>query len=98
VGYVLIEVEEVQNLLKNFKDAIGNKGNQTWELVGLLEVVGYKESLMLQLVELPNIPRLVEGKQTFKSTKGISGVEEGVVKLVGRVGPTLIEANFKESY
>jgi hypothetical protein len=53
---------------------------------------------MLELVELPKIPRLVEGKQTFKSTEGISGVEEGVVKLVGRVGPTLIEANFKESY
>jgi hypothetical protein len=42
----------MQNLLKNFREAIRNKGNQTWKLVGLLEVVRYKESLMLVLVEL----------------------------------------------
>jgi hypothetical protein len=37
---------------------------------------------MLQLVELPKIPRLVGNKQFFKSVEGIPGVEEGVVKLV----------------
>ncbi|PNX84345.1 hypothetical protein L195_g040405 [Trifolium pratense] len=52
VDYVPIMAEEVQNMLKNFREAIGSNGDQTWELVGLLEVVGYKESLMLQLVEL----------------------------------------------
>ncbi|PNX57687.1 hypothetical protein L195_g050530 [Trifolium pratense] len=52
VDYVSIVAEEVQNMLKNFREAIGSNGDQTWELVGLLEVVGYKESLMLQLVEL----------------------------------------------
>jgi hypothetical protein len=50
--------------LKIFREAIGNKGNQTCELVGLLEVVGYKESPMLQLVELSKIPRLV-GRQAI---------------------------------
>ncbi|MCI24120.1 hypothetical protein A2U01_0045303, partial [Trifolium medium] len=38
---------------------------------------------MLELMEPPKIPRLVEGKQVFESTEGIPGVEEGVVKLVG---------------
>ena len=50
--YYPIVAEEVQNMLKNFREAIGSNSDQTWELVGLLEVVGYKESLMLQLVEL----------------------------------------------
>ncbi|MCI77467.1 hypothetical protein A2U01_0098737, partial [Trifolium medium] len=49
----------------------------------LLEIVGYKESLMLQLVKPHKIPRLVRGKHIFKSTEGILGVEEGVVRLVG---------------
>jgi hypothetical protein len=48
--------------LKTFREAIGNNGNQTLKLVVLLEVVGYKESLMLKIVELPNIPRLVGDK------------------------------------
>ncbi|MCI53584.1 hypothetical protein A2U01_0074831 [Trifolium medium] len=45
----------------------------------MLEVVGYKESLMLELVEPPKIPRLVKGKQVFESTEGIPEIEEGVV-------------------
>jgi hypothetical protein len=83
VGYVPIEAEEVQNLLKNFREAIGNTDSRTWELVGLLEVVGHKESLLLELEQQPKIPRLVEDKQVFESTEGIPGFEEGVVKLVG---------------
>ncbi|PNX69364.1 hypothetical protein L195_g064397, partial [Trifolium pratense] len=43
---------------------------------GLLEVVECKESLMLQLVEPPKIPRLVGGKKIFKSTEGIPGIEK----------------------
>jgi hypothetical protein len=57
--YVLIVAEEVQNMLKIFRKAIGSNNYQTWELVGLLEVVGKRESSMLQLVELPKIARLV---------------------------------------
>ncbi|KAK2444748.1 alpha carbonic anhydrase [Trifolium repens] len=83
VGYVPIEAEEVQNLLKNFREAIGNTDNRTWELVGLLEVVGHKESSLLELKQQPKIPRLVEDNQVFESAEGISGVEKGVVKLVG---------------
>ncbi|KAK2421738.1 alpha carbonic anhydrase [Trifolium repens] len=83
VGYVPIEAEEVQNLLNNFKEAIGNTDNRTWELVGLLEVVGHKESSLLELEQQPKIPRLVEDKQVFESTEGIPGFEEGVVELVG---------------
>jgi hypothetical protein len=74
--------EEVQRILKIFRKTIRSNNDQTWELVGLLEVVGNKESLLLQLVELPKIPRLVGNKQFFKSVEGIPGVEEGVVKLV----------------
>jgi hypothetical protein len=59
--------------LKNFREAIRNKGNQTWKLVGLLEVVRYKESLMLVLVELSKIPRLVGDKQFFKKYRRHSG-------------------------
>jgi hypothetical protein len=33
VGYVPIEAEEVQNLLKNFREAIRNTDSRTWELV-----------------------------------------------------------------
>ena len=83
VGYVPIEAEEVQNLLKNFREAIGNTDSRTWELVGLLEVVGHKESSLLELEQQPKIPRLVEDKQVFESTGGIPGFEEGVVELVG---------------
>ncbi|MCI48033.1 hypothetical protein A2U01_0069276, partial [Trifolium medium] len=36
---------------------------------------------MLLLVEQPKIPRWVGGKQIFKCTEGIPGVEEGVVRL-----------------
>ena len=82
VGYVPIEAEEMENLLKNFREAIGNTDNRTWELVGLLEVVGHKESSLLELEQQPKIPRLVEDKQVFESTGGIPGFEEGVVKLV----------------
>ncbi|KAK2423952.1 alpha carbonic anhydrase [Trifolium repens] len=83
VGYVPIEAEEVQDLLNNFREAIGNTDSRTWELVGLLEVVGHKESSLLELEQQPKIPRLVEDKQVFESTGGIPGFEEGVVKLVG---------------
>ncbi|KAK2372836.1 hypothetical protein QL285_073927 [Trifolium repens] len=83
VGYVPIEAEEVQNLLTNFREAIGNTDSRTWEHVGLLEVVGHKESPLLELEQPPKIPRLVEDKQVFESTEGIPGFEEGVVKLVG---------------
>ncbi|KAK2458211.1 alpha carbonic anhydrase [Trifolium repens] len=83
VGYVPIEAGEVQNLLKNFREAIGNTDSRTWELVGLLEVVGHKESSLLELEQQPKIPRLVEDKQVFESTEGIPGFEEGVVELVG---------------
>ncbi|KAK2453266.1 hypothetical protein QL285_000978 [Trifolium repens] len=64
-------------------EAIGNTDSRTWELVGLLEVVGHKESSLLELEQQPKIPRLVEDKQVFESTGGIPGFEEGVVKLVG---------------
>ncbi|KAK2409141.1 alpha carbonic anhydrase [Trifolium repens] len=83
VGYVPIEAEEVQNLLTNFREAIGNTDSRTWELVGLLEVVGHKESSLLELEQQPKIPRMVEDKQVFESTEGIPEFEEGVVKLVG---------------
>jgi hypothetical protein len=53
------------------------------QLVELLELVGHKESPLLELEQPPKIPRLVEDKQVFESTEGIPGVEEGVVKLVG---------------
>ncbi|MCI12460.1 hypothetical protein A2U01_0033565, partial [Trifolium medium] len=64
-------------------EAIGIRGNKTWELVGLLEVVGYKESLMSQLMEPPKIPRIVGSKRFFRRTNLIiPGAEEGTVKLV----------------
>jgi hypothetical protein len=59
--------EEVQSILKIFMKIIRSNNDQTWELVGLLEVVGNKESLLLQLVELPKIPRLVGDKHFIKS-------------------------------
>jgi hypothetical protein len=59
--------EEVQRILKIFRKTIRSNNDQTWELVGLLEVVGNKESLLLQLVELPKIPRLVGDKHFIKS-------------------------------
>ncbi|PNX62246.1 hypothetical protein L195_g052875, partial [Trifolium pratense] len=40
---------------------------------GLLEVVGYEESLRLQLVEPPKILRSVGGKKFFESTKSFRG-------------------------
>ena len=40
--YYPIVAEEVQNRLKNFREAIGSNGDRIRELVGLLEVVGYK--------------------------------------------------------
>jgi hypothetical protein len=46
VGYIPIEAEEVQNLWKNFREAIGNTDSRNWELVGLLQVMGQKESPM----------------------------------------------------
>jgi hypothetical protein len=49
--------------------------------VRLLEVVGYKESLMLQLVELPKIPRLVRSQAILREDGGHSGGRR-VVKLV----------------
>ena len=58
VGNVSIVAEEVQDLERIFREAIESNLDQTWELVGLLEVVGCKGSLMLQLVEPPKIPRL----------------------------------------
>ncbi|MCI93817.1 hypothetical protein A2U01_0115115, partial [Trifolium medium] len=59
---------------------IESNGDQTWELVGLLEVVGYMKSLMLRLVKPPKIPRLVGGKQIFKSMENYNpGFEEGTV-------------------
>jgi hypothetical protein len=82
VCYVSIVDEEVQNVLMIFMEAIGSNSDQTWELVVLQEVVGYKRSLMLQLVELPKTPRLIGGTQFFKSTEGILRVEEGMVRLV----------------
>ncbi|KAK2365644.1 hypothetical protein QL285_079119 [Trifolium repens] len=56
VGNVSIVAEEVQDLERIFREAIGSNLDPTMELVGLLEVVGCKGSLMLQLVEPPKIP------------------------------------------
>ncbi|MCI62268.1 hypothetical protein A2U01_0083525, partial [Trifolium medium] len=53
---VSIVVEEVQDLEKIFRETIGTKVNQTWELVGLLKVVGCKGSLILELMEPLKIP------------------------------------------
>ena len=47
VVYYPIVAEEVQNMLKIFRETIGSNGNQIQELVGLLEVVGYKENLRI---------------------------------------------------
>ena len=47
----------------------------------LLEVVGYKESFMLQLVEPPKIPRLVRSQAILREDGGHSGGRR-VVKLV----------------
>ncbi|MCH90050.1 hypothetical protein A2U01_0010956, partial [Trifolium medium] len=74
--YVSIEAEEVQNLVSNiFWETIRNKDKQTLRLVELLEVVGCKESSILQLVKLPQNPkgypknsRIVRGKQFFRRT------------------------------
>ncbi|PNX59049.1 hypothetical protein L195_g059492, partial [Trifolium pratense] len=40
VGYVSILDEKVQDLERIFREAIENKGDQTWKLMRLLEVVG----------------------------------------------------------
>jgi hypothetical protein len=77
VGYIPIEAEEVQNLLKNFREAIGNTDSRNWELVGLLQVMGQKESPMSELEQLPKIPRLAGDKQVFKSTERIMGSKRG---------------------
>ncbi|MCI08818.1 hypothetical protein A2U01_0029899 [Trifolium medium] len=88
VCYVSIEAEEVQNLVsKIFREAIRNKDKQTLRLVGLLEVVGCKESSILQLVKLPQNPkgypknpRIVRGRQFFKRTeRNNPEAEEGMV-------------------
>ncbi|MCI59390.1 hypothetical protein A2U01_0080645, partial [Trifolium medium] len=46
-------------------------------LVGLLEVVGCKESLMLQLVEHLKFEGWFGAKQDFESMEDIPGVEGG---------------------
>ena len=57
--YYPIVAEEVQNMLKNFREAIGSNSNQIRELVGLLEVVGIQgEFEDGSLWNLPKIPRL----------------------------------------
>ncbi|PNX91083.1 hypothetical protein L195_g047212 [Trifolium pratense] len=55
-------------------------------VIRLLEVVGYKESLMLQLVKPPKIPRLVGAKQLVLQEDGKNnlGVEEGGCKIFMR--------------
>ncbi|GAU38535.1 hypothetical protein TSUD_320070 [Trifolium subterraneum] len=80
VGYVSIVAEKVQDLEKIFREAIESNLDQTVELVGLLEVVGCKGSLMLQLVELRKIPRWVRSQSILREDRGQS---EGrrVVKL-----------------
>ena len=80
--YVSIVAEEVQDLERIFREAIESNLDQTWELVGLLEVVGYKESLMLQLVEPPKIPRLVWSQAKLREDGRHSGGRR-VVRLVG---------------
>ena len=82
VGYVSIVAEEVQDLERIFREAIESNLDQTVELVGLLEVVGYKESLMLQLVEPPKIPRLVWSQVKLREYGRHSGGRR-VVRLVG---------------
>ena len=82
VGNVSIVAEEVQDLERIFREAIESNLDQTWELVGLLEVVGYKESLMLQLVEPPKIPRLVWSQAKLREYGRHSGGRR-VVRLVG---------------
>ena len=57
--YYPIVAEEVQNMLANFREAIGSNGNQIRELVGLLEVVGIQgEFEDCSLWTLPKIPKL----------------------------------------
>ena len=80
VGYVSIVAEEVQDLERIYWEAIESNLDQTVELVGLLQVVGCKGSLMLQLVESPKIPRWVRRQAILRKDGGHS---EGrrVVKL-----------------
>ncbi|KAK2442835.1 alpha carbonic anhydrase [Trifolium repens] len=81
VGYVSIVAEEVQDLERIFRETIESNLDQTWELVGLLEVVGHKGSLMLQLVEPPKSPRWVRRQAILREDGGHSGGRR-VVKLV----------------
>ena len=82
MGNVSIVAEEVQDLERIFREAIESNHDQTWELVGLLEVVGCKGSLMLQLVEPPKIPRLVWSQAKLREYGRHSGGRR-VVRLVG---------------
>ena len=82
VGNVSIVAEEVQDLERIFREAIESNLDQTWELVGLLEVVGCKGSLMLQLVEPPKSPRLVWSQAILREDGRHSGGRR-VVRLVG---------------
>ncbi|MCI62038.1 hypothetical protein A2U01_0083295, partial [Trifolium medium] len=62
------------------------------ELVGLLEVVGCKRSLMLQLVESPKIPGLVRIQAILREDRRHSGGQR-VVKLVGLSKRPIIVGN-----
>ena len=65
---------------KIFREAIGSNGDQIRELVGLLEVVGYKRIWSCGLWNLPKIPRLSWGQVFFfESKEGIPGFEGGGV-------------------
>ncbi|PNX73408.1 cytochrome p450, partial [Trifolium pratense] len=80
-----ITLDEVQSALrtkewKKLRDLRVDDGAEGLNAArGLLDVVGCKEILILRLVEPPKIPRLVGGKQIFKSNwrQAISGVRRG---------------------
>ncbi|KAK2378990.1 hypothetical protein QL285_066836 [Trifolium repens] len=80
VGNISIVAEEVQGLERIFREAIENNLDQTMELVGLLEIIGCKGSLMLQLVEPPKIP---SGRQDLHESGRHSEDEGEEVMLAG---------------
>ncbi|PNX61376.1 hypothetical protein L195_g052422, partial [Trifolium pratense] len=91
VGYVSIVAEEVQDL-RIFKETIESNSDQTRELIGLLEVVGCKGSLMLQLLEPPKIPEWVWSQAILREDGRHSGGRR-MVKLVGLSKTPMIVGN-----
>ncbi|CAJ2666798.1 unnamed protein product [Trifolium pratense] len=92
VGYISIVSEEVQDLERIFREAIESNGDQTLELVELLEVFECKGSLMLQLVEPPKIPRWVRSQAILREDGRHSGGRR-VVELVELCQMPMIVAN-----